>query len=345
MDFAHPDHLWLTIAAPAALVLAALGWRRRLAATAAWAARSLWDRLLTGHSRRRLWLWSVLLAVAVAAVAVTLARPRWGSSEQEVERRGVDVAFVLDTSLSMATRDVPPSRLWVAQTLVRRLVEAMPGNRVSLVQAEGDGVVMTPLTADAAVVDLLLDAVLPGSLPTPGTELAPALEKAIELFPEGSSKHKVVVLLSDGEDHGGALDRVAEKLEESGAVLHAVGVGTLEGKPLELPRHEADGDGGAPLEYKRDQEGNVVVSRLVESTLEELARDTGGVYLRATSPAADLGRILEEIEGMEKHRYGSEVVSTLEERFQWPLALAIAALVLQALVPPFRSPRSGEEGR
>ncbi len=101
-------------------------------------------------------------------MGLALAQPRWGESEQKIERHGVDVVFVLDTSLSMATTDLPPNRLWVAQTLVRRLVQALPGHRVALVQAEGDGVVMVPLTADSAVLDLVLDAVLPGSLPTPG---------------------------------------------------------------------------------------------------------------------------------------------------------------------------------
>lgn len=345
MMFAAPNWLWLCLAAPLAGLVAGVCWRRRLRAAAAWAARSLWDRLLPTHEPRRLWISSLLLAIVVLGVGLTLARPRWGMSEQQVERQGVDIVFVLDTSLSMATRDVLPSRLWVGQTLIRRLVQKLPGNRVALVQAEGDGVVMVPLTSDGAVIDLLLDAVLPGSLPTPGTELSPALEDALELFPDEGDKHRVMLLISDGEDHGSGLDRIAGQLKERGVVVHALGVGTREGKPLELPPSEdqragppAGGAVAGAIEYKRDEAGNVVVSRLIEDNLEKLSRETGGLYLRATSAAADLGRLVAAIEAMEKTSYGSQAVNTLEERFQWPLALAITALTLQLLFSPFRRP-------
>ena len=350
MNFATPDWLWLALASPIVAGIAWLCWRRRLLAAAAWAARSLWDRLLPTHDSRRLMASSLLLAVAVLGVILALARPRWGDSEQQVERQGVDIVFVLDTSLSMATRDVLPSRLWVAQTLIRRLVQELPGNRVALVQAEGDGVVMVPLTSDAAVIDLLLDAVQPGSLPTPGTELSPALEDAVGLFPEESGKHRVLILFSDGEDHGQGLTKIADQLKEQAVVVHAIGVGTREGKPLELPSEDGIGTGasgtsrsgapgsGAPIEYKRDEAGQVVVSRLMEDNLEKLSRETGGIYLRASSAATELGRLVAAINAMEKRSYGAEAVNTLEERFQWPLTLAILALALQLAISPFRRP-------
>lgn len=335
MIFAHPTWLWLVLAAPLVALGAALCWRRRLAAAAAWAARSLWDRLFTGHRPGRALVSSLLLALVVAAILLALAQPRWGSSEQTVERQGVDVVFVLDTSLSMATRDVQPSRLWVAQTLIRRLVRQLTGHRVALVQAEGDGVVMVPLTSDAAVIDLLLDGVLPGSLPTPGTELTPGVERALELFPDDEGKHRVVVLVSDGEDHGSGLDRLADQLRDTGTVLNAIGVGTRDGMPLEVPATE----GSQTLEYKRDEQGNVVVSRLMEEPLESLARASGGVYLRADGAATELAPLIERIEGMERRSYGSEVINTLEERFQWPLALAVASLLALLAFAPFDKPR------
>ncbi len=336
MEFGEPRWLWLLAAAPLAAGLSALCWRRRLRAVSAWAARGLWDRLLPTYRPWRLMVWTLLLAAAVAAAALTLARPRWGESEIEVERRGVDVVFVLDTSLSMATSDLEPSRLWVAQSLIRRLVRELPGHRVALVQAEGDGVVMVPLTADGAVIDLLLDAVAPGSLPTPGTRLRPALERARSLFPEDAGKHRALVLVSDGEDHGSDLDEIGAELRAAGVVVHALGVGTVEGKPLELPREQR----GGPVEYKRDEAGHVVVSRLVEANLEQLSRETGGSYLRAAGAAEDLSAIVAGIEAMAERSYGNEVLSSLGERFQWPAGAAILALALHLLISPFR-PRPG----
>lgn len=339
MDLARPEWLWMLLAAPAVAGIAAWCWWRRLRAATAWASRGLWNRVFPSHAPRRMTASVILLGLGIVGVALTLAQPRWGTSEQQVERRGVDLVFVLDTSLSMATRDIPPNRLWVAQTLVRQLVQKLPGNRMALVQAEGDGVVMVPLTGDAAVIDLLLDGVQPGSLPTPGTELASALERALGLFPEAGDKHRVMVLLSDGEDHGSNLERVADKLQESGTIVHAIGVGTREGKPLELPEEET----GAGLVYKKDQDGNVVVSRLMEEALESLSRKTGGLYLRAESAATDLDQLVRRIKAMEKKSYGSELVNTLEERFQWPLTAAILALLLHLGLAPFHPPtQSGE---
>ncbi len=341
MNFAALHWLWLAAAAPLAAAVAGWCWRRRLAAAAAWAARPLWDRLLPGYAPRRLWASAILLLVVVLGIALALARPRWGVSSERIERRGVDVVFVLDTSLSMATRDLVPSRLWVAQTLVRRLARELEGHRVALVEAEGAGVAMVPLTTDAAVIDLVLDAARPGSLPIPGTELAPALEEARGLFPADGDGHRALVLVSDGEDHGAGLDRAAGRLRQAGVVVHALGVGTLEGKPLELPRPA----GEAGIEYKRDAEGRVVISRLHEDTLEELCRETGGVYLRATGAATDLGRIVAAIDGMDRRRYDAEARSAFEERFQWPLALAIAALGLMLVIPPFRPDSRGASER
>ena len=349
MTFATPELLWLLLAAPAAAWVAAWAWRRRLAADAAWAGRGLWDRLRPGWRPRRLAVTVVLLAVAVAGVTAALSRPRWGAVETEVERTGVDVVFVLDSSLSMNARDVLPSRLGVAETLIRRLVREMPGNRVALVQAEGEGVVLAPLTLDGAVVDLLLDAVEPGSLPVPGTELAPALAAALELFDATGDKHRVAVLLSDGEDHGAGLDEVLDRLAAANVAVHVVGVGTPEGAPVPVPGGGAD-DGRGGLfgrrdGMKRDESGAVVISRLDEPLLEGIAAETGGLYLRAGGPALDLAPLRQRIDAMEKTSFESDTLTTEEERFQWPLALAAAALLAHLVAGPFAHRRPARAWR
>jgi Ca-activated chloride channel family protein len=330
VTFAMRDYLWLLLLAPAAAALAAWLWRRRLAADAAWASRGLWDRLFPAYAPRRIALSVAFLALAVAGAALALAQPRWGSGKQEVERKGVDVVFLVDSSLSMAARDVAPSRLFVAKALVRKMARSMPGNRLGLVQAEGTGVILAPLTLDGGVLDLLLDTIEPASLPTPGTELAPGVETALRLFGEGSEKHRVLVVLSDGEDHGGGLDERIARLKENGVVVHAFGIGTPQGARIPIP-----GSG----ELKRDADGNLVTTRLHEETLESLARATGGEYLRAASAAADPAPVLRQIDRMEKRTLESQTLSTREERFQWPLGLSILALSFYLTVGPFLSAR------
>jgi Ca-activated chloride channel family protein len=333
MSFGDPTLLWLALLAPVVAWAAFALWQTRLAADAAWASRSLWGRLLPDYVPNRLTLAVVTLAVAVLGVALALARPRWGEGEQKVERRGVDVIFLVDSSLSMGALDASPSRLFVAKSLVRRMVRQMPGNRVGLVQTEGDSLVLAPLTLDGGVLDLLLDAVDPGSLPTPGTELAPGVETALRLFGEGSEKHRVLVMVSDGEDFGGGLESEIARLKEEGVVVFAFGVGSPQGAPVPIP--------GGNGELKKDAEGNVVVSKLNEGNLEKLARATGGSYLRATSAALDPTPVIRQIDRMEKRTIESQSLSTLAERFQWPLALAALALLAHLGFGPFRALTAG----
>ena len=160
VTFARLDLAWVLLLAPLAAAAAWWSWRRRLAALAAWAARGLWRRLALDVRSSRLVLSVATLALALLSVGAALVEPRWGTVEETVEREGVDIVFVLDSSLSMAADDVQPDRMTVARNLVRRMTHRLPGHRVALVQAEGDGLVLAPLTVDSAVIDLLLDTIL-----------------------------------------------------------------------------------------------------------------------------------------------------------------------------------------
>lgn len=331
MNFAEPRLLWLALAAPLGALVAFWLLRRRARAESAWVSRAVEPRLRPHERPRHRAAVVGLVGLALLGLALALARPRWGESTETVEQRGVDIVFVLDSSASMAAYDVTPSRLWLAQSLVRRMAERLPGNRVALVQAEGVGVVMAPLTIDVAVLDLILDAVEPGSLPVPGSQLGPAIARAVGLFPAGAEKQRVIVVLSDGELHGEDLKPVLERLRTAGVVTHALGIGTASGAPVPLA--------GRPNEFKRTPQGEIVVSRLGETALQKLARETGGLYVLADSATADPSPIVEQILDMEKRGLSSSTLTTLEERFQWPLALAAAALALRLAGSPYRRVR------
>jgi len=328
MTFGRSELLWVLLAAPLATMVASWLWRRRFAALSAWAAQSLWTRLSLVSGRRQLIVSISALGLAVFAAATALSEPRWGTVEETVEREGVDIVFVLDSSLSMAADDVKPNRMTVAQSLVREMAHSLPGHRVGLIQAEGEGLVLAPLTVDSAVIDLLLDTVLPASLPTPGTLIRPALERAVALFPQDSQKHRAIILLSDGEDHSGKEDEVFTLLAEANAVVYSIGVGSPQGSPIRLPGSDA---------YKEDEEGRVVVTKLNESFLERLADETGGLYTRASGLGVELGPVLEAIDSMERRSIDGQVLSTMAQRFQWPLAFGVLALICHLGVAPLRS--------
>jgi len=341
MIFAAPNALWLAVAAPITLVLAAFFWRTYLRNLNAWARAGVWDRLGVTFRKPHLWASVLCLGLAILGIALALARPRWGSSEQTVERQGVDVVFVLDSSMSMAARDVAPSRMDIGKTLVRRIAGSLPGHRVALVQAEGEGLVLAPLTVDVAVLDLLLDTVGPGSLPRPGTQLGSALEEALKLYPPDGEKHRTLILISDGEDHGSGWEKSLLALADAGVVVHTLGVGTVQGSPIPLPEGKQ--------RFKQDEEGRVVVSKINETVLERLADETGGIYVPISSSGVDPSKVTRAISAMEGRTFDNESIDVRAERFQWPLALAAIALVLHLSASPLasvrsRSPHPGGEG-
>ena len=330
MTFGDPKNLWLLALAPVAALLGLWLWRRYLRAITRWVGPNLWPRLRLDFSRGRLGTWVILLTLAVGATTLALARPQWGIVPQQIERRGVDTVFVLDSSLSMAVRDVSPSRMTLAKLLMQQLASALHGNRVALVQVEGSGLVLVPLTTDVAVIDLLLDTVSPASLPNPGTALAGALEQSLELFPEGGDKHRVVILLSDGEDHSSDWGEILPRIREAGVVVHTIGIGSEEGGPV--PTSSGVGD-----RYKKDDEGHVVISKLKPETLRRLAAESGGRYLQVENATTRPTEIAAAIHAMEKRTMEGEILEVRAERFQWPLAVAAAALFMLTLISPLRS--------
>ncbi len=330
-SLAEPRLAWLLLLAPLAAAVAGWIWRRRLRTIASWASRGLWEKLLPGYRPLRLVLLVALLGVAVAATALALTRPRWGVREERVERRGVDVVLVIDTSLSMAAPDVRPDRLTVAKLLARQLVRGLAGHRLGLVQSEGEGEVLAPLTLDGSVVDLFLDALTPASLPTPGTRLSHGLGRALLLFPPEQGARRVVVLLSDGEDHGEDWEAAVPLLESSGAIVHTIGIGTPQGSLLPMPTTAAGGAG-----YKLDAHGQPVISRLQPALLKRLAKETGGVYLEAGRVAPAVTPIVDAVSRLATRSLGTELVRQQQERFQWCVGVAVAALVMALATSPFR---------
>lgn len=326
-SFAHPGFLALLALGPLVGWLVARLRARHVRAAETWAARGLWPRLHAAFSPRTQRAAALLLGITVAALGLALAQPRWGGSVTQVQRQGVDVVYVLDVSRSMAVTDVLPSRLAVGRATLRRMVEAMPGNRVGLVAAEGTGEVFAPLTTDAGVLDLVLDTLEPGALQVPGTVLAPALDRALELFPPGGDKHRALVLISDGEDHGGGLEAAADRLAKAGIVVVALGVGTEQGGPVP--------DAAARDGVKRLADGSLVVSRLEPAALQALAARTHGTYLAVPDLATPLAAGVAAINRLERTSFEAEEVDTASERFQLPLLLALLALAGYLTLRPF----------
>jgi Ca-activated chloride channel family protein len=269
------------------------------------------------------------LAVLVAlGVGAAFARPHWGDIQERAERRGADVVLVLDTSASMRAADVSPSRFALARQAAQSLVARLGSDRVALVSCEGDAQALVPLTLDAAAVGLFLDAIEPGMGAKPGTSVAAGIAAAAELFPPGVGGGRHLVFFSDGEDLEGGVDAAIGRAKAEGITIHAVFVGAASGTGAPVPEVDA---AGRTSGYKSDASGQPVLSRPDPGLLRRLAAETGGSYTAVSSLRTDLEGVARQID-LGARRPMSEVLLTLrEERFQYPLGVAVAALGLLLL--------------
>ena len=323
--------------------LAALEWwaaARRRRALDRFGERGRIDRLTSVASRRRIGR-AVLRLAAVALLATALARPQFGDRVETVRRAGQDVVVALDLSASMEAGDVAPSRLAAARLAVGRLIERFDGDRIGLVAFAGEAFVQSPLTLDYAAATLFLNAMEPDLVPVPGTDLGRAIEVALDGFGDPGERSRQLVVITDGEDHEGALDAAVERAVDEGVRIHAVGMGSTAGVPI--PGFD---ENGAPNGFLRDAEGSVVTTRLDDVTLQRVADRTGGAYYHAAAGSgAAFDRLVEELTGGEGEEIESREVTRYEEQYQIFLGLALVLLVAEALLPERRRAADAWVGR
>ncbi len=323
--------------------LAALEWwaaARRRRALDRFGERGRIDRLTSVASRRRIGR-AVLRLAAVALLATALARPQFGDRVETVRRAGQDVVVALDLSASMEAGDVAPSRLAAARLAVGRLIERFDGDRIGLVAFAGEAFVQSPLTLDYAAATLFLNAMEPDLVPVPGTDLGRAIEVALDGFGDPGERSRQIVVITDGEDHEGALDAAVERAVDEGVRIHAVGMGSTAGVPI--PGFD---ENGAPNGFLRDAEGSVVTTRLDDVTLQRVADRTGGAYYHAAAGSgAAFDRLVAELTGGEGEEIESREVTRYEEQYQIFLGLALVLLVAEALLPERRRAADAWVGR
>ena len=282
----------------------------------------------------------LLTLAAVALLVVALARPQFGTRVETVRNEGQDVMIALDVSRSMMAEDVAPNRLGRARLEIMRIIQRLDGDRIGLVAFAGNAFVQSPLTVDYGAAALFLNAMDPGLIPVQGTNLGEALTVALDAFEEGTRDYRVLVVVTDGEDHEGEIAQALERAVDEGVRIHTVGIGSLEGVPI--PEFN---DSGVRSGFIRDEEGNVVTTRLDEATLTRVAESTGGRYFPALATGANLDPLIEEITGGEGRELEAREVTQFEEQFQIFLGLALALLVAEGLISDRRRSKAIWVGR
>ncbi len=325
MRFANPLYLNLLWAVPVMglIILWSLANRRKRLRMLI--SRSLETQLTAEFSFGKAIIRAFFLLGFFTFAILALARPQWGVRLEAFRRRGVDVIVALDTSYSMNAEDVAPNRLIKGKSEVKTLISKLKDDRIGLVAFAGTAVVLCPLTLDYGAVSLFLDSIDTETVPEPGTSLAAAIDTATTSFIPRERKYQVLILFTDGEDLEGQVESAIRKAKEGGVIIYAVGIGTPEGKPI--PVRDQKGD---IVEYRRAPDGQIVVSRLDERSLAQVATATGGRYFRATTAENETDALYEDISKLEKKDLESKLFQNFEDRYQYPLAVAVLFLGLEA---------------
>ena len=335
MNLASPQLLWLLALLPLLIALFLWNERRRRRWMELFIHSRLLDQLTSGLSpvRRRLRLG--LLLAAVATLILAAARPRWGATTEEARSEGLDIVVAIDTSRSMLAEDTRPSRLERAKLATLELMQLARGDRFALVPFAGSAFLQCPLTFDAEVLRQNVNALDVGMIPTGGSSLAEAIRTTLTAFVDGDQAHKVLVLISDGEEHEPAALAATEAAAREGLRIFTLGVGSAEGELLRVP-------GGGSTEYLRDENGRIVKSRLNETLLRQIAGAAQGFYLPlASGNAID---ILHQngLAPLPKKMGETAQLHRLKEQYRWPLALGLLLLLMEIFLPEAR--REGSNG-
>jgi Ca-activated chloride channel homolog len=329
--FAKPEMLFWLLLLPLCSVFLSITWYRKTRALQRFGSAQLVRKLVAQTSFNKQIMKRILLLVAMLFVILSLAHPRWGELEEEVERMGIDILVALDTSTSMLAEDIKPNRLAKARAEIRGLVSRLEGDRIGIINFAGEALVQCPLTLDYSAALIMLDEVAAGSIAMPGTNLSAALKKSLQTFVAKENKYKILILMTDGENTIEDPLPVAKELAKAGVKVFTIGIGNPNGTPI--PVRDEKGQ----LQYKRDKQGKLVQSKLDERILRAIAYETDGVYFRASAGEFELDRIYEDIRAEEEKELHSQVFSRKVERYRWFLIPALLLLVWEMLVSERRS--------
>lgn len=328
MRFGSIQWLWGLILIP--ILLGYLVWmmRQRSRIASRFAEPGLWKKL-AGEVSTKYTRWKpVFFILAVALMIVALAGPQWGARAVMLQRRGLDIVVALDVSRSMLAEDVKPNRLQRAKREISAVLDRLKGDRIGIVVFSGDAFVQCPLTLDASAARMLLDATGINSGGRPGTAVSEAIEEATRMYEEGEKQFKVMILVTDGEGTEGDALAAAQDASALGVRIYTVGVGTPQGEPI--PDFDERGN---QTGFKKDEGGQIVLSKLDEVTLQKVALATNGRYFRAGPSQMELDALFDELSTLEKKEMEGRLFTEFEQRFHYFLLPAFLLLALEMAIP------------
>ena len=330
--FGYPHFLYLLWGTPVFILLYIYAFRQKRKAYQRFSSHQFFQRLTESVRLGRQKGKAILLSLSYTLLVLALSRPQIGTTLEIVKRSGLDVMIGLDISASMLAEDIKPNRLLKAKHAISSLIDRLEGDRVGLIAFAGDSFVQCPLTIDYAAAKLLLDALDVDTISQSGTEISQAIGIAASSFNREEDKYKVLLLFTDGEDHGKRTIEAAKAAANQGIRIYCVGVG-LPNQGTPIPIRQSNGEFRG---YRHDRNGQPIVTKLEDTLLREIAQLTHGNYYQATPGEAELNRLFTELAAIEKREIEERQFTQYEDRFQYFLAFALLFLVWEFLLSESR---------
>ena len=326
--FAHPQYLLLLLLIPFFFLGLALWMGARRRRLRKLGDEDLVNSLMPSWSRSKRWVRAVLWSLAFFFFVIGLSRPQIGAKLKEYKLKGAEIMIVLDVSNSMLAQDYSPNRLERAKLAISRITDKLQGDRIGLIIFAGSSFVQLPITSDYVSAKMFLSNISTESIPVQGTAIGDAITTAVKSFSAQSENSRAIIVITDGENHEDDAVAAAMQAAESGVKVYTIGVGSAEGQPIPMNG-----------ELLKDKEGNIVVTRLDEDTLKDIAEAGKGAYVHAGNDEFGLTPIISDIKKMQEEEYNSVVFEEYDEQFMYFLGIAFALFVLEMLIGERRSRR------
>ena len=330
--FAHPEYLHILYLLPVLVLFYFFYLKKKKSLLNKFADERLHEVLFGIKSFYKESIKFGFVVFSIGLLIFALARPQIGNKVEEVKQIGIDVFILLDVSASMKAEDLKPSRLEKAKNEIAMLIRKLQGDRIGLIIFAGDAYVQFPLTTDYSAANLFLNTVDVNSIPQQGTAIASAINLAAKSFDKKAATKKVMVIITDGEDHEGDIDSAVKDAADSDILIYTIGMGSPSGAPI--PVYGANNN---PTGFKKDANGATVLTKLDEVTLQRISSKGGGKYYLASSYQNELDLIYKDLSSLEKSEYGSKKITDFDDKYFYFLIPALLFLGIEILLTERKS--------
>jgi Ca-activated chloride channel homolog len=325
-QFAHIEILYFLFLIPIIIVLYIISNNKKKKLFKQYGDITLLDGLMPDRSTNRPSFKLVLFLSALAFFILAMAGPQFGTKLENKKTEGVEIMIALDVSNSMLASDIKPNRLERAKQSISKLVDRLNDDKIGLIVFAGEAMTQMPITADYVSAKMFLSSITPDLVPVQGTAIGSAIKLASVSFTPDTKSDRAIIIITDGENHEDDAMGAANAAKEKGIFVYTIGIGSPEGAPIPVS------ESGPQVNYRKDGEGQIVISKLDEKLLTEIATAGDGIYVRANNSQVGLNTIFDKIKKLKKGEFKSRQYSEYKNQYQWPLAISLILLLIELIV-------------